>query len=232
MSRRCKSPTQTMPAARHVWSQRSWSQRRRTLHRSSRSRRASRSGRVRATSRRGRGPIRIPTRGTATVDYGGGSGPQPLSLVVAKTFVLNHVYPNSGTYVATVRVTDSHNASGTARLNVTVNNVAPTASIDQTPQGHPQERGRDDPRPRVCAPRSRDALQLSWTICARARARRSTGPPRCRHRFRAVDPFLHPDQGTLSRHVDRDGQSTRRGRRDSNHPPLRPSTPVRSRTMA
>ena len=63
---------------------------------------------------------------TGTVDYGDGSGIQPLALAGDRTFQLNHIYASSGHYVVTVRVTDDDGGVGTHTLAVTVGNVAPT----------------------------------------------------------------------------------------------------------
>ena len=63
---------------------------------------------------------------TATVDYGDGSGKQNLSLNTDKTFSLNHVYDDNGSYTTTVTVTDTAGASGSGEATVTVNNVPPT----------------------------------------------------------------------------------------------------------
>lgn len=65
---------------------------------------------------------------TATVNYGDGSGTQPLPLAVNKTFGLSHVYPDNGIYTVTVIVTDSQGAGGSGTFVVTVNNVAPVIS--------------------------------------------------------------------------------------------------------
>jgi len=67
---------------------------------------------------------------TATVDYGDGSGAEPLSLV-GKQFVLDHVYADNGVYTASVTVRDDDGASGTDTLQVTVNNLPP--SVDAGP---------------------------------------------------------------------------------------------------
>ncbi len=56
----------------------------------------------------------------ATVDYGDGSGPQPLALSDEKRFVLNHSYAEEGTYTVTVRVSDREGAIGTASISVRV----------------------------------------------------------------------------------------------------------------
>lgn len=70
---------------------------------------------------------------TATVDYGDGSGVQPLALS-GKTFHLSHLYVDNGSYTVTVRVTDDDGGVGTDAVSLTVNNVAPTvdAGADAT----------------------------------------------------------------------------------------------------
>lgn len=59
------------------------------------------------------------TSWTATVDYGDGSGTQPLTLT-GMNFSLSHVYSTHGTYTVTVSVTDNQGATGTATATVTV----------------------------------------------------------------------------------------------------------------
>lgn len=70
---------------------------------------------------------------TATVDYGDGSGVQPLELNVDKSFELNHTFADDGNYAITVTVTDDDAGAGIGTMVVTVNNVAPTvkAGADQ-----------------------------------------------------------------------------------------------------
>lgn len=68
------------------------------------------------------------TSWTATVDYGDGSGPQPLTLKADKTFDLQHVYGQNGVYTVTVFVTDDENGTGVDTAIVTVGNVAPTVN--------------------------------------------------------------------------------------------------------
>lgn len=61
---------------------------------------------------------------TATIDYGDGSGTQPLTLS-GKTFNLSHVYSNPGLYTATVIVTDDDLGVGSDTLQIAV--VSPDA---------------------------------------------------------------------------------------------------------
>jgi PKD repeat protein len=65
---------------------------------------------------------------TATVDYGDGSGAQPLALA-GKAFSLAHSYADNGTYTVTVTVSEAGAASATATATVTVTNVAPTVAF-------------------------------------------------------------------------------------------------------
>jgi hypothetical protein len=65
---------------------------------------------------------------TATVDYGDGSGAQPLALNADKTFDLRHAYFHPGSDTVTVTVTDRDGGVGTATLAVTVNAV-PLAAV-------------------------------------------------------------------------------------------------------
>jgi PKD domain/FG-GAP repeat len=62
---------------------------------------------------------------TATVDYGDGSGAQPLTLS-GTSFTLSHTYKDNGSYTVTVSVTDNQGATGSASATVTVNNVTPS----------------------------------------------------------------------------------------------------------
>ena len=57
---------------------------------------------------------------TATVDYGDGSGVQPLSLNQDKTFDLGHEYANNGSYTVEACVTDDDGGSGCNSFDVTV----------------------------------------------------------------------------------------------------------------
>jgi outer membrane protein assembly factor BamB len=61
---------------------------------------------------------------TATVDYGDGTGTQPLPLS-GNNFSLNHQYNTPDTYHVTVTVTDNQGLSGTAEATVIVNQVLP-----------------------------------------------------------------------------------------------------------
>ncbi len=67
----------------------------------------------------------------ATVDYGDGSGTQPLTLS-GTNFNLTHVYKDEGTYTVTVTVTDNQGATGTGTGAVTVHDVPPTVHTIST----------------------------------------------------------------------------------------------------
>ncbi|SPD72924.1 hypothetical protein PITCH_A1590006 [uncultured Desulfobacterium sp.] len=71
---------------------------------------------------------------TATVEYGDGSGVQPLVLNPDRTFALSHQYMDNGIYTVTVSIADDDSGLGTDTALVTVNNVNPTVSAgpDQT----------------------------------------------------------------------------------------------------
>ena len=72
---------------------------------------------------------------TATVDYGDGTGSQPLTLNPDKTFNLQHTYlddDDDDTYTVTVSVTDDDNGHGSASFDVIVNNLPPTLSLITT----------------------------------------------------------------------------------------------------
>ena len=64
---------------------------------------------------------------TATVDWGDGNGPQPLTLD-GKGFDLSHAFPDDGTFNATVKIDDGNEGVATHLLAVTVENVAPTVT--------------------------------------------------------------------------------------------------------
>lgn len=56
----------------------------------------------------------------ATVDYGDGSDPQPLTLNYQKTFTLNHIYLKTGSFTVTVRVEDQDGGIGSTSFPVKV----------------------------------------------------------------------------------------------------------------
>jgi DNA/RNA endonuclease G (NUC1) len=64
---------------------------------------------------------------TATVDYGDGSGAQPLALS-GNGFSLSHRYAAAGTWTVTVRVTDDDGAEGVRTAQVTVQSPAQAMS--------------------------------------------------------------------------------------------------------
>jgi PKD repeat protein len=65
---------------------------------------------------------------TATVDYGEGAGPQPLTLKPDKTFSLSHVFSKLGFHNVVVRVTDKDGGTGARTVRVNVLNGAPTVT--------------------------------------------------------------------------------------------------------
>ncbi|MEO6711903.1 MAG: multicopper oxidase domain-containing protein, partial [Mycobacteriales bacterium] len=77
---------------------------------------------------------------SATIDFGNGSGPQAVtptgttSSPPAATGSLskNVTYGDNGTFTVTVSVTDDDGGVGTKQLSVTVNNVNPDGTIDET----------------------------------------------------------------------------------------------------
>jgi DNA/RNA endonuclease G (NUC1)/PKD repeat protein len=68
-----------------------------------------------------------PDSWTATVDYGDGSGAQPLALS-GNDFSLAHGYAATGSYTVTVTVSDDLGGSGSQTATVTVTNVAPSVN--------------------------------------------------------------------------------------------------------
>ncbi len=66
---------------------------------------------------------------TANVSYGDGTPVQDLLLKPDKSFTLDHVYGDDGVYTVTVQVKDDRGTVGTDTLLVTVENVAPTATL-------------------------------------------------------------------------------------------------------
>jgi hypothetical protein len=70
-----------------------------------------------------------PDTWTANVDYGDGTGTQPLT-ITGMTFALNHTYDSHGTFFVTVEVTDDDGASDSETFIVSVLNVSPQTGID------------------------------------------------------------------------------------------------------
>jgi murein DD-endopeptidase MepM/ murein hydrolase activator NlpD len=69
---------------------------------------------------------------TATVDWGDGTGAQPVLLGQLTGAGVSHVYGDNGNYVVLVTVTDDDGGTGGVLVNVTVSNVAPTITLDVT----------------------------------------------------------------------------------------------------
>ncbi len=77
-----------------------------------------------------------PDEWTATVDYGDGSGVQPLALNADKTFALSHTYADDDdddAYTVVVTVTDDDGGTSSDELTVAVVNVAPELSAITAP---------------------------------------------------------------------------------------------------
>lgn len=62
----------------------------------------------------------------ATVDFGDGDGPQPLTLNADKSYTLRHTFDQEGYYTVVVTVTDSNGEAGSATYSV---NVLPAGSF-------------------------------------------------------------------------------------------------------
>jgi hypothetical protein len=75
---------------------------------------------------------------SATVDYGEGSGVQPLVMNPNKTFALQHFYVDNGVYMVRVSVQDSAGAEGVDTVMVTVDNVAPRPTASGVPAASPE----------------------------------------------------------------------------------------------
>jgi murein DD-endopeptidase MepM/ murein hydrolase activator NlpD len=67
---------------------------------------------------------------TATVNWGDGTGAQPVSLAQLTSTGVTHVFGDNGVYAVVVTITDDDGGAGMAGVNVTVNNVAPTVTLD------------------------------------------------------------------------------------------------------
>jgi PKD repeat protein len=92
-----------------------------------------------------------------TVDYGDGTGPQPLEDYPYPGFYLEHLYADSGTYLVTVTVTDNFGGMGTATVPLVVANVAPW--VDQLQWGSSVEGS-----PTVLGGYIHDPGQDTWTV--------------------------------------------------------------------
>lgn len=65
----------------------------------------------------------------STVDYGDGTGQQPLGVSTAGTFTLHHLFGDNGTYEVRVTIVDDIGQTVTKSVQVVVTNVAPTVTL-------------------------------------------------------------------------------------------------------
>ena len=78
----------------------------------------------------------------ATVNYGDGTGLQPLTLNTDNTFRLQHTYTSIGSFVVSVQIRDTTLISSTATLGVIVQNEAPTATFNKFTITSPANEGQ------------------------------------------------------------------------------------------
>ncbi len=81
----------------------------------------------------------LPNHWTGTVDYGDGSGTQPLTIYQDNfSFPLyRHVYNTPGVYPVSITLTDNQGSTTTTTQTVTVNSLDITASPNPVPVGYP-----------------------------------------------------------------------------------------------
>jgi PKD domain len=113
---------------------------------------------------------------TATVDFGDGTGLQPLTVNPNDTFSLAHGYRSPGSFTATVRVTDSIGQTKTSSIAVTVTNVAPTARIVVAPSKFPKK-GPAKYQGAGSDPGPADTLSYSWTVTIPGKATKKNKHP-------------------------------------------------------
>jgi hypothetical protein len=74
----------------------------------------------------------------STVDYGDGSGLQPLVVSASGSFDLNHTWSDNGNYTVTVTIRDDIGQVLIRQLTVTVVNVSPVVTIQGAPDTSPE----------------------------------------------------------------------------------------------
>jgi hypothetical protein len=74
---------------------------------------------------------------TGTVNFGDGTGNQPLALNPNKTFAMDHSFADLFFHRVTVTVTDNHGAVGTRMIDVEITTAAPVITIDGPATGAP-----------------------------------------------------------------------------------------------
>ena len=139
---------------------------------------------------------------SATVNYGDGSGVEPLTLGAGKTFNLSHLYTDGlSTHTITVVVTDDDLDSGTDTIVITVTNVAPTIAVSGAATTNEGSQLLADPR---CRSRIRVRTRSRAYIVHWGDGGSNTYPTRWRQDPRATptDPNGHTITVDL---VDEDG---------------------------
>jgi hypothetical protein len=83
-----------------------------------------------------------PDTWSATVDYGDGSGEQPLALNPDHTFRLDHTYTAAGNYTTSITINDSQGGQGRGFFSVQVIAADATHATSGTPQGQSSSSGQ------------------------------------------------------------------------------------------
>jgi hypothetical protein len=98
----------------------------------------------------------------ATVDYGDGSGPQPLTLNPDHTFALSHVFADEGSYPVTVTVSDGQGDTGSATFILAALNVPPSVGTITAPQAPVPVNTAVSPSASFTDPGIRDTHTAVW----------------------------------------------------------------------
>lgn len=106
---------------------------------------------------------------TAAVDYGDGTGPQPLALNPDKTFALRHTYADEGPHAVTVTLDDGHGPAAVASFVVSiVDRSAPVFTVPVL--SDVQEGGSLTLHAVLADPDANDTVMFEWLGDGRADA--------------------------------------------------------------